>query len=88
MAIECTLHTTLELGDCTLVIGRVRHLALDPSVMVGDHPEIQLLRPLARLGKDEWSTIGEVRSITRIRHSDWPDHFTPPPDPGRAVARR
>ncbi|MEU4289942.1 flavin reductase family protein [Kribbella sp. NPDC026596] len=78
VAIECTLHTTLELGDSTVVIGRVRHLALDPSVMDGDHPEIQLLRPLARLGKDEWSTIGEVRSITRIRHSNWPDHFTPP----------
>ncbi len=62
----------------TVVIGRVRHLAIDAAVMAGDHPEIQLLRPLARLGKDEWSTIGEVRSITRIRHSDWPGHFTPP----------
>jgi flavin reductase (DIM6/NTAB) family NADH-FMN oxidoreductase RutF len=78
VAIECTLHTTLELGDCTLVIGRVRHLAIDESMMDGDHPEIQLLRPLARLGKDEWSTIGDVRSITRIRHRDWPGHFTPP----------
>jgi flavin reductase (DIM6/NTAB) family NADH-FMN oxidoreductase RutF len=80
VAIECTLHTTLELGDCTLVIGRVRHIAIDETVLVGDHPEIQRLRPLARLGKDEWSTIGEVRSITRIRYRDWPGHFTPPAD--------
>jgi flavin reductase (DIM6/NTAB) family NADH-FMN oxidoreductase RutF len=78
VAIECTLHTTLELGDSTVVIGRVRHLAIDASMMVGDHPEIRLLRPLARLGKDEWSTIGEVRSISRIRHTDWPGHYTPP----------
>ena len=78
VAIECTLHTTLELGDCTLVIGRVRHIAIDEAVLVDDHPEIQRLRPLARLGKDEWSTIGEVRSITRIRYRDWPGHFTPP----------
>ncbi|WP_433165578.1 flavin reductase family protein [Kribbella sp. CA-247076] len=78
VAIECTLHTTLELGDCTVVIGRVRHLAVDEAVMVDGHPEIQRLRPLARLGKDEWSTIGEVRSTTRIRHSDWPGHYTPP----------
>jgi flavin reductase (DIM6/NTAB) family NADH-FMN oxidoreductase RutF len=78
VAIECTLHTTLELGDCTIVIGRVCHLAIDEAVMDGDHPEVRLLRPLARLGKDEWSTLGEIRSITRIRHSDWPGHFTPP----------
>ena len=78
VAIECTLHTTLELGDSTVVIGRVRHMAIDESVMAGGHPEIQLLRPLARLGKDEWSTIGEVRSITRIRYKDWPGHFEPP----------
>ncbi|WP_327639820.1 flavin reductase family protein [Kribbella sp. NBC_00482] len=80
VAIECTLHTTLELGDCTLVIGQVRHLAIDAAVLDGDHPDIGRLRPLARLGKDEWSTIGEVRSITRIRYSDWPGHFKPPAD--------
>ncbi len=81
VAIECTLHTTLELGDCTLVIGQVRHLAIDADVLDGDHPDVRRLRPLARLGKDEWSTIGEVRSITRIRYSDWPGHFTPPGHP-------
>jgi flavin reductase (DIM6/NTAB) family NADH-FMN oxidoreductase RutF len=78
VAIECTLHTTLELGDSTVVIGRVRHLAVDAAVMVDGHPEIQLLRPLARLGKDEWSTLGEIRSITRIRYSNWPGHYQPP----------
>ncbi|MFG1626899.1 flavin reductase family protein [Kribbella sp. NPDC049227] len=78
VAIECTLHTTLELGDSTVVIGQVRHLAIDEAVMVDERPDIHLLRPLARLGKDEWSTLGEVRSITRIRHSDWPGHFKPP----------
>jgi flavin reductase (DIM6/NTAB) family NADH-FMN oxidoreductase RutF len=80
VAIECTLHTTLELGDSTVVIGRVRHMAIDEAVLVDDHPEIQLLRPLARLGKDEWSTIGEIRSIPRIRYKDWPGHFQPPAD--------
>ncbi len=78
VAIECTLHTTLELGDSTVVIGRVRHLAVDAAMMVDGHPEIQLLRPLARLGKDEWSTLGEIRSITRIRYSNWPGHYQPP----------
>jgi flavin reductase (DIM6/NTAB) family NADH-FMN oxidoreductase RutF len=78
VAIECGLHTTLELGDSTVVIGRVRHIAIDESVLHGNHPEITRLRPLARLGKDEWSTLGEIRSITRIRYADWPGHFESP----------
>ncbi|GAA2831058.1 flavin reductase [Kribbella solani] len=78
VAIECTLHQTLELGDCTLVIGRVRHIAVDAAMLDGDHPEVRRLRPLARLGKDEWSTLGVIRSIKRIRYADWPGHFTPP----------
>jgi len=78
VAIECTLHTTVELGDCTLVIGQVRHLAIDETMLDGNHPDIHRLRPLARLGKDEWTTLGEVRSITRIRYSDWPGHFEKP----------
>jgi hypothetical protein len=40
-------------------------------VLVDGHPEIDLLRPLARLGRRQWSTIGEVREIERIRYSDW-----------------
>ena len=78
VALECTLHTTVELGDCTLVIGQVRHCAIDEAMLDGNHPDIHRLRPLARLGKDEWTTLGEVRSITRIRYSDWPGHFEKP----------
>lgn len=78
VALECTLHTIVELGDCTLVIGQVRHLAIDETMLDGNHPDIHRLRPLARLGKDEWTTLGEVRSITRIRYSDWPGHFEKP----------
>jgi flavin reductase (DIM6/NTAB) family NADH-FMN oxidoreductase RutF len=76
VAIECELHTTLELGDSTVVIGRVRQISVDESVLDGNHPEITRLRPLARLGKDEWSTLGEVRTISRIRYRDWPGHYS------------
>jgi len=41
------------------------------EVLVDGHPEIGLLRPLARLGRRQWSTIGEVREIGRIRYEDW-----------------
>lgn len=75
VALECVLHGTLSLGDCTIVFGRVMHAAIDERVLVDGHPEIQRLRPLARLGKNEWSTIGEIKTIDRIPHDDWPGHF-------------
>ncbi|RKS08373.1 flavin reductase (DIM6/NTAB) family NADH-FMN oxidoreductase RutF [Nocardiopsis sp. Huas11] len=66
VALECVLHSTLCLGDSTVVFGRVVHVALDEDVLVDGHPEVTRLRPLARLGRNEWSTLGEVRAIDRI----------------------
>ena len=77
-AIECRLHSTLELGDCTLVFGEVTHIAVTSDVLDGGgHPLVEKLRPLSRLGLDEWGTIGEVKEIQRIRASDWPREFRP-----------
>ena len=83
VALECRLERDLELGDSTVVIGRVVHAAVSTDVLDGDPrdgglPEIGKLRPLARLGRNVWSTIGEVLEITRIRHADWPGHYSPP----------
>jgi flavin reductase (DIM6/NTAB) family NADH-FMN oxidoreductase RutF len=72
VAIECRLHSTVFFGHSTVVFGRVVHIAIDDSVMQDGHPDINKLRPLARLGKDEWSTIGDVLSIPRIKYEDWP----------------
>ena len=85
VALECRLERDLELGDSTVVIGRVLHAAIASDVFDGDPregglPTIDKLRPLARLGRDEWSTIGEVLQITRIRHDDWPGHYSRPTD--------
>ncbi|MGW3291003.1 flavin reductase family protein [Streptomyces sp. NPDC001002] len=74
VALECELHSTLRLGDSTVVFGRVVHIAVDESVLDDDgHPEVTRMRPLARLGKDEWSTLGEVLDLRRIRYADWQD---------------
>ncbi|WRZ94400.1 flavin reductase family protein [Streptomyces sp. NBC_01007] len=69
--LECKLHSTVRLGDSTVVFGRVVHAAVDQKVLVDGHPEIDRLRPLARLGKDEWGTLGAVREIERVRYTDW-----------------
>jgi Conserved protein/domain typically associated with flavoprotein oxygenases, DIM6/NTAB family len=81
VALECRLHQAVELGDSTIVIGRVVHAAVTSDMFDGDAdrgglPAIGKLRPLARLGRDEWSTIGEVLEITRIPHGDWPGHYS------------
>lgn len=72
VALECVLHSTMRLGDTTVVFGRVVHAAVSEAAMVDGHPDVQRMRPLTRLGKDEWATLGEVLEIPRIRFADWP----------------
>jgi flavin reductase (DIM6/NTAB) family NADH-FMN oxidoreductase RutF len=70
VAIECRLAGTHEFGECTVVFGEVVHLAVDEDALRDDRPAIDLLRPVARLGANEWSTIGEVTSRRRIPFSE------------------
>jgi len=58
----------IEVGDCYLILGEVLLLAIRADVVVDGHPDIRALRPLARLGRDEWSTIGEVWEIKRRKY--------------------
>jgi flavin reductase (DIM6/NTAB) family NADH-FMN oxidoreductase RutF len=65
VSIECTLHSTNELGDSTVVLGDVRMISVDEAALVDGHPEFTLLEPLARLGKEEWALHPEVISVRR-----------------------
>lgn len=71
VAIECSLHGTQDFGSSVVVFGRVVLISIDEDVLVDGHPAIERLRPLARLGRRQWSTIGEVREIARIKFEDW-----------------
>lgn len=64
-SIECTLHSTTELGDSTMVLGNVELVSVADDVLVDGHPEFTLLDPLARLGKDEWALHADVLSVPR-----------------------
>jgi len=69
-SLECTLHSTLELGDSTVVFGDVRVVSVADEVLVDGHPDYRLLDPLTRLGKDEWGVGAQVLSIRRPRTPD------------------
>ncbi|WP_037568858.1 flavin reductase family protein [Phaeacidiphilus oryzae] len=71
VAIECRLHSTVGFGVSTVVFGRVLRIAIDEAVLVDGHPEITRLRPLARLGRNEWGTVGDLLDQGRIRHAEW-----------------
>jgi len=70
VAIECVLHDTLSFGDSTVVFGRVVHVAIAEEAMRDGRPAADLLRPLARLGGRQWSTLGELLAIDRPRWED------------------
>lgn len=70
-SLECTLHSTLDLGDSVLVLADVVATTIDERVLVDDHPQHHLLAPVARLGRDEWALPGgEVRSVARPRRPE------------------
>ena len=71
VAVECTLHSTVRLGDSTVVFGRVVAISAWESVVRDGRPRIEELKPLARMGGNEWSTIGEIREIARIPYRKW-----------------
>jgi flavin reductase (DIM6/NTAB) family NADH-FMN oxidoreductase RutF len=71
VALECALHSTVRLGDSTVVFGRVVHASVAEEVIVDGHPEAGRMRPLARMGRNEWSSLGEIREIERIPYGAW-----------------
>jgi flavin reductase (DIM6/NTAB) family NADH-FMN oxidoreductase RutF len=83
VAVECTLHTTVRFGDSTVVFGRVLCITAWEDTVRDGRPRIEQLRPLARLGGNEWSTIGEVREIARIPYRQWEEE----PDIGEKLRR-
>lgn len=70
VALECRLVDTREFGECTVVFGEVVHIAVAEDVLRDGRPDITLLKPIARLGGNEWSTIGTVSSRRRTPFKD------------------
>lgn len=76
VALECRLREIHAVGDCFVVYGEILRAAVRSDTLDADsHPRIEALRPLSRLGLNEWGTVGGVREITRIPADEWPGHY-------------
>jgi|SRR5579875_1486771 len=72
IAFECRVSGEHEIGKCVMVFGEVVHIAAHRAVLAADGlPDATLVDPLARLGRAEWSTLGEVIALDRIKWSEW-----------------
>lgn len=64
-SLECTLHSTVELGDSTIVLGNVVATTVLSGALVDGHPAMEHLRPVSRLGRNEWGLPPEVVALDR-----------------------
>ena len=64
-SIECTLRQVVDLGTSWLVLGTVRAITVRESALDGTHPLMSELRPVSRLGRDEWGLPPEVVALER-----------------------
>ncbi|MFF2486229.1 flavin reductase family protein [Microbacterium sp. NPDC058062] len=65
-AMECRLVRHEEIGNGFLLFGEVVAITVDPAVCGDRGPESGLLRPVARLGGIEWTTLGTVTRRKRM----------------------
>jgi flavin reductase (DIM6/NTAB) family NADH-FMN oxidoreductase RutF len=68
--LECRVVGTHDFGGGSVVVfGEVVWAVVDERVLQDDRPEIRLLRPVSRLGANEWATVGEVSERKRVPYS-------------------
>ena len=81
LAFECRVSGEHVIGRSVMVFGEVVHVAARRDVLAADGlPDPQLVDPLARLGRAQWSRLGEVLSL--------PGSSTPSGSRATAAARR
>jgi flavin reductase (DIM6/NTAB) family NADH-FMN oxidoreductase RutF len=72
IAFECRVSGEHAIGRCVMVFGEVLHISAAREVLAADGlPDARAVKPLARLGRSEWATLGTVTALDRIRHADW-----------------
>ena len=67
--LECVLESIIPVGEAFLVLGRVVRVAVDRDTLTTERgrtlPQADRLDPVARLGRNEWATLGEIVTMRR-----------------------
>ncbi len=69
-SIECRLDRIVEVGNAFVVFGAVTAISVRDDVLEDGHPAMELLRPVSRLGRDEWGRPPEVFRQTRPKRPE------------------
>ena len=64
-SIECRLDRIVVVGSGHVVFGQVTGITVRDDVLIDGHPAMEHLRPVSRLGRDEWGGPPEVFHLTR-----------------------
>lgn len=72
VSFECRVTGEHEVGTCVTVFGEVLRVAARREVLADDGlPDPVKVDPLARLGRNQWSRLGQVFDLDRIRWEEW-----------------
>lgn len=69
-SIECRLERIVEVGHAFVVFGLVTALTVRTEALVDGLPTMEHLRPVSRLGRDEWGRPPEVFALTRPQSTE------------------
>jgi flavin reductase (DIM6/NTAB) family NADH-FMN oxidoreductase RutF len=69
-SIECRRERIVEVGNAFVVFGAVTAISVRDDVLEDGHPAMELLRPVSRLGRDEWGRPPEVFRQTRPKRPE------------------
>ncbi len=64
-SIECRLERIVEVGTAFVVFGAVSAITVRDDVLEDGHPAMRHLRPVSRLGRNEWGRPPEVFDLVR-----------------------
>jgi flavin reductase (DIM6/NTAB) family NADH-FMN oxidoreductase RutF len=69
-SIECRLERIVEVGSAYVVFGLVTAITVRDDVLVDGLPAMEHLRPVSRLGGEEWGRPPEVFRLARPRRPE------------------
>ncbi len=66
VALECVVEAEQSFGASVVVFGRVVNVSVRREVLAEDGlPDLALLDPVSRLGRNQWAPLGEVFDLVR-----------------------